>query len=62
MQETRIRNIIKIFEENYSIIAPNRAITSNEPLNTEINRVDRNASITSKHVFPKRSVKMIDGT
>ena len=40
----------------------NRAITSNEPLNTEINRVDQNAPITSKQVFLKRSVKMIDGT
>ena len=62
LQETRIIKIRKIFEENCSIIARNRAITCNEPLNTEINRVDRNASITSKHVFPKRSVKMIDGT
>ena len=26
------------------------------------NKVDRNAPITSKHVFPKRSAKMIDGT
>ena len=26
------------------------------------NKVDRNAQITSKHVFPKRSAKMIDGT
>ena len=61
LQETIIRNIRKIFEENYSIFARNRAITGNEPWNTEKNRVDRNAPITSKHVFPKRSVKMIDG-
>ena len=40
----------------------NRAITSSEPWNTERNKVDRNAPITSKHVFPKRSTKMIDGT
>ena len=26
------------------------------------NKVDRNAPITSKDVFPKRSAKMIDGT
>ena len=26
------------------------------------NKVDRNAPITSKHVFPKRFAKMIDGT
>ena len=32
----------------------NRAITSGEP-NAETNKVDRNAPITSKHVFPKRS-------
>ena len=38
----------------------NRAITSSE--NIETNKVDRNAPITSKHVFPKRSAKMIDGT
>ena len=25
-------------------------------------KVDRNAPITSKHVFPKRSAKIIDGT
>ena len=62
LQETRIRKIRKIFEEKYSIISRNRAITSNEPLNTEINRVDRNAPITSKHVFPKRPVKVIDET
>ena len=30
-QEIRIRMIRKIFEENQSIIARNRAITSNEP-------------------------------
>ena len=30
-QETRIRKIRKIFEENWSTIARNRAITSNEP-------------------------------
>ena len=35
---------------------------SNEPRNTETNKVDRNAPITSKDVFPKRSAKMIDGT
>ena len=62
LQETRLRKIRKIFQENYSIIARNRAITSNEPLNTEINRVDRNAPTTRKHVLPKSSVKMIDGT
>ena len=38
----------------------NRTITSSE--NIETNKVDRNAPITSKHVFPKRSAKMIDGT
>ena len=38
----------------------NRAITGSE--NIETNKVDRNAPITSKHVFPKRSAKMIDGT
>ena len=37
-------------------------ITSGEPRNTETNKVDRNAPITSKHVFPKRFAKMIDGT
>ena len=31
LQETIIRNIKKILEENYSIIARNRAITNNEP-------------------------------
>ena len=62
LRETVIRNIRKIFEGNYSIIARNRAITSNESWNTETIRVDLNAPITSKHVFPKRSVKMIDGT
>ena len=61
-QETRIRKIRKIFEENWSTIARNRAITSNEPWKTETNKVDRNAPITSKHLFPKRSAKMIDGT
>ena len=35
---------------------------SNEPQNTETNKVDRNAPITSKLVFPKRSATMIDGT
>ena len=35
---------------------------SKEPQNTETNKVDRNAPITSKDVFPKRSAKMIDGT
>ena len=40
----------------------NRVITSSEPWNTEANKVDRNAPITSKHVFPKRSTKMIDVT
>ena len=40
----------------------NRAITSSEPSNTERNKVDRNAPITSKHLSPKRSAKMIDGT
>ena len=40
----------------------NRVITSSEPWNTETNKVDRNAPITSKHVFPKRSADMIDGT
>ena len=29
---------------------------------TETNKVDRNAPITSKDVFPKRSAKRIDGT
>ena len=61
-QETRIRKIRDIFEENWSTIARNRAITSNEPLKTETNKVDRNGLITSKHLFPKRSAKMIDGT
>ena len=51
-----------MFEENWSTIARNRAITSNEPRKTETNKVDRNAPITSKHLFPKRSAKMIDGT
>ena len=37
-------------------------ITSGEPRNTETNKVDRNAPITSKHVFPKSFAKMIDGT
>ena len=40
----------------------NRVITSSEPWNIEANKVDRNAPITSKHVFPKRSATMIDGT
>ena len=31
LQESRTRKIRKIFEENYSIISRNRAITSNEP-------------------------------
>ena len=35
---------------------------SNEPQNTETNKVDRNAPITSKDVFPKRSANMIDRT
>ena len=33
-----------------------------ENLETQRNKVDRNAPITCKHVFPKRSAKMIDGT
>ena len=37
------------------------AIKSNEPCNTETTKVDQNAPITSKHVFPKRSAKMTDG-
>ena len=37
-------------------------LESNEPRNTKTNKVDRNAPITSKDVFPKRSTKMIDGT
>ena len=48
LQETRTRKIRKIFEENYSIISRNRAITSNEPWNTETKRVDRNARFTVK--------------
>ena len=44
------------------VIARNRAITSSEPWNTETNKVDRTTPITSKHVFPNRSAKMIDGT
>ena len=35
---------------------------SNEPQNTETNKVDRNVPITSKDVFPKRSANMIDRT
>ena len=35
---------------------------SKEPPNTETNKVDRNAPITNKDVFPKRSANMIDGT
>ena len=62
LQETRIRKIIKSFEANWLIIAWNGEITSSEPWNTETNQVDRNAPITSKYVFPKRSAKMIDGT
>ena len=34
-----------------------RAITSNEPWNTETNKVDRNAPIPNKHVFRKRSAR-----
>ena len=45
-------------------------ITSNEPWNTETHKTDRNPQITnhdllnpwSKVLFPKRSVKMIDGS
>ena len=62
LQETRIRKIRKIFEEIWWTIAQNRVITSNEPWNTETNKVDWNAPITSKHVFPKTSAKMINGT
>ena len=40
----------------------NRVITSSEPWKTETNKVDGNTPITSKHSFPKRSAKMIDGT
>ena len=61
-QETRIRKIRKIFEENWSTIVRYRAITSNETWKTETNKVDRNAPITSNYLFPKRSAKMIDGT
>ena len=61
-QETRIRKIRKVSEENWSTIARNRAITSNEPWKAETNKVDRNAPITSKQLFPKRSAKTIDGT
>ena len=51
-----------MFEENWSTIARNRAITSNEPWKTETNKLDRNAAITSKNFFPKRSANMIDRT
>ena len=59
LQKTRIRKIWKIFQENWSIIVRNRVIQSNEPWNTETNKLDENAPITSKHVFPKRSAKII---
>ena len=59
LQKTRIRKIWKIFQENWSIIVRNRVIQSNEPWNTETNKPDENAPITSKQVFPKRSVKII---
>ena len=52
----------KSSKKTQSIISRYRAVTSSEPWNTETNKVDRNAPITSKHVFPKRSAKMIDGT
>ena len=64
MQETRIRKIIKSFEENELIIARNSVKQGDHKQKTlkHRNKVDRNAPITSKHVFPKRSAKMIDGT
>ena len=65
LQETRKRKIIKSFEENKTILPKtvrSRAITSSEHWKTETNKVDRNVPITSKHVFPKRSAKMIDRT
>ena len=43
-------------------VRSNWVITSSEPWNTETNKVDRNAPITSKHAFPKRFAKMTDGT
>ena len=55
LQESRTRKIRKIFEENYSSISRNRAITSNEPWNTETKRVDRNARFTVKCVLKTRS-------
>ena len=67
LQVTRISTIRK----KLVFIAQNRTITSNEPSNTETNQTDRNPPITqimtfithsSKHVFPKRSPKMIDRT
>ena len=57
-----LQRVTKIEPDLRLIIARKRAITSNEPRNTETNKVDRNAPITSKDVFPKRSAKMIDGT
>ena len=44
----KYKKVQKIFEENYN--------------HRNKNKVDRNAPITSKHVSPKRSAKMIDGT
>ena len=61
LQETRIRKIRKIFEENSVDYFPVQG--GHEPWNTETsNKVDRNAPITSKLVFPKRSATMIEGT
>ena len=57
-----LQRVTKIEPDLRLIIARNREITSNEPRNTETNKVDRNAPIISKDVFPKRSAKVTDGT